>query len=151
MKISLVSVGARRNRTKRAVEDALADEYLKRASHFLQVTGTWVDSSESFWSLVDMASSRTRPRVILMDQGGRLQSSEEFAEMLRVLRDGGLQQLFFGIGPADGWNAASRDATDTLLSIGRWTLPHSLARVVVAEQIYRGLTIIGGHPYHSSH
>lgn len=151
LKISLISVATRRSRSKRSAEDALTDEYLRRASRFLDITGSWVENTESFWGAVTGTSSRSGTRVILMDQGGRLQSSQEFAEMIRGLRDGGQKQLVVGIGPPDGWDTKSSDAADMLLSIGRWTLPHSLARVVVAEQIYRSLTIIAGHPYHCGH
>jgi 23S rRNA (pseudouridine1915-N3)-methyltransferase len=55
------------------------------------------------------------------------------------------------IGPADGWSAEARQRADLLLSLGRMTLPHQLARVVLAEQVYRAFTILAGHPYHSGH
>jgi 23S rRNA (pseudouridine1915-N3)-methyltransferase len=55
------------------------------------------------------------------------------------------------IGPADGWSDAARARAGLLLSFGSITLPHQLARVVLAEQIYRALTILAGHPYHSGH
>jgi 23S rRNA (pseudouridine1915-N3)-methyltransferase len=55
------------------------------------------------------------------------------------------------IGPADGWSDTARQRADLLLSLGRITLPHQLARVVLAEQVYRAFTILAGHPYHSGH
>jgi 23S rRNA (pseudouridine1915-N3)-methyltransferase len=55
------------------------------------------------------------------------------------------------IGPADGWSVAARQRADLLVSFGRLTLPHQLARVVLAEQVYRALTILAGHPYHTGH
>ena len=58
--------------------------------------------------------------------------------------------LVLGIGPADGWSAALKRA-DLSLAFGRITLPHELAAVVAAEQIYRALTILAGHPYHTGH
>lgn len=78
-------------------------------------------------------------------------SSEEFAQQLGRLRDGGTQRLVLAIGPADGWSAAARQRANLVFSLGRITLPHQLAHVVLAEQVYRALTIIAGHPYHSGH
>jgi 23S rRNA (pseudouridine1915-N3)-methyltransferase len=59
--------------------------------------------------------------------------------------------MVFAIGPADGWSVNARDQANLLLSFGRITLPHQLARVVLAEQVYRAFTILAGHPYHSGH
>jgi len=55
------------------------------------------------------------------------------------------------VGPADGWSAEARNRAQLLLSLGAMTLPHELARVVLAEQVYRACTILAGHPYHSGH
>jgi 23S rRNA (pseudouridine1915-N3)-methyltransferase len=55
------------------------------------------------------------------------------------------------IGPADGWSEAARRKGSLVFSLGKVTLPHQLAKVVMAEQVYRGLTILAGHPYHSGH
>ena len=55
------------------------------------------------------------------------------------------------IGPANGWAAAARDAADMRLSLGAMTLPHELAALVLAEQVYRASTILQGHPYHLGH
>ena len=71
--------------------------------------------------------------------------------VLGRIRDEGTQRLVFAIGPADGWSAAARQRANLLFSFGRLTLPHQLARVVLAEQVYRALTILAGHPYHSGH
>ena len=57
----------------------------------------------------------------------------------------------FAIGPADGWSSVARQRANLLFSLGRITLPHQLARVVLAEQVYRAFTILSGHPYHSGH
>ena len=85
------------------------------------------------------------------DLNADLNRSDEFAERLGYLRDNGTQHLVLAIGPADGWSAAARQRANLLLSLGRMTLPHQLARVVLAEQVYRALTILAGHPYHSGH
>ena len=78
-------------------------------------------------------------------------TSEAFAEWLGKQRDTSAQQMVFAIGPASGWSEASRKRATLLLSLGAMTLAHALARVVIAEQIYRGFTILTGHPYHSGH
>jgi 23S rRNA (pseudouridine1915-N3)-methyltransferase len=59
--------------------------------------------------------------------------------------------MLFAIGPADGWTEESRKRATLLLSLGPMTLAHSLARTVLAEQLYRAFTILTGHPYHSGH
>ncbi len=78
-------------------------------------------------------------------------TTEQFAERVRLTRDGGLRHLLLAIGPADGWSAAARKAADLRLSLGAMTLPHELAALVLAEQIYRVSTILQGHPYHLGH
>jgi 23S rRNA (pseudouridine1915-N3)-methyltransferase len=57
--------------------------------------------------------------------------------------------IVFAIGPASGWS--ERRLAQTVLSLGPMTLPHELARLVLAEQIYRAFTILAGHPYHIGH
>lgn len=86
-----------------------------------------------------------------MDSGGRLLTSEDFAGAIGDFRDRGVQQIVVGIGGADGWTAEAKQRADLLVSMGRLTLPHGLARVVAAEQIYRAMTILAGHPYHCAH
>ena len=83
-----------------------------------------------------------------MDSRGKSQSSEDFARWLAKSRDAGQQTMVFAIGPPDGWSDDARRQAQTLLSLGPMTLPHELARVVLAEQLYRAFTILAGHPYH---
>lgn len=95
------------------------------------------------------AAARADRRVIL-DEGGKLLSSQDFAQFVASSRDAGVRELAFLIGGPDGHGDAMRDAADLVLSLGPMTLPHGLARAVLTEQIYRAVTIIGGHPYHRS-
>ncbi len=88
---------------------------------------------------------------MLLDGRGKMLSSEQLAGWIGQQRDGGQQTLVFAIGPADGWSEAARGRAGLLLSLGPMTLPHELARVVVAEQVYRAFTILAGHPYHTGH
>ena len=71
--------------------------------------------------------------------------------MLGRIQDDGAQSLIFAIGPPDGWSPAAIAVASRRIALGRITLPHELAAVVAAEQIYRALTIRAGHPYHSGH
>jgi 23S rRNA (pseudouridine1915-N3)-methyltransferase len=87
-------------------------------------------------------------RIVMLDARGKGQTSEAFAAELRRARDGGVEAIAFLIGGADGHGEAVRAAASQTLSLGAMTLPHGLARVVLAEQLYRAATIIAGHPYH---
>jgi 23S rRNA (pseudouridine1915-N3)-methyltransferase len=109
------------------------------------------ESEEALLDWLARQPGRAAAHAILLDSRGRQLSSEELADQLRRLRDEGTQRLVVAIGPADGWSAEALKRADLLLSLGRITLPHQLARVVLAEQVYRAFTIIAGHPYHSGH
>jgi 23S rRNA (pseudouridine1915-N3)-methyltransferase len=87
-------------------------------------------------------------RLICLDPGGDQLGSEEFAQALAKFRDGGAQGLAFFIGGADGLGLAAQFKADRVVSLGPMTLPHGLARIVLAEQIYRAGTLLTGHPYH---
>lgn len=87
-------------------------------------------------------------RLICLDRTGELLSSEAFARFLVTLRDGGTPGAAFLIGGADGHPRTLLDKADKVLSFGPMTLPHGLARIVLAEQLYRAETILAGHPYH---
>jgi 23S rRNA (pseudouridine1915-N3)-methyltransferase len=87
-------------------------------------------------------------KVICLDPGGDQLGSEDFAKRLAQIRDGGAQGLAFLIGGADGLGLAALFKADRVVSLGPMTLPHGLARIVLAEQIYCAGTILAGHPYH---
>jgi 23S rRNA (pseudouridine1915-N3)-methyltransferase len=86
--------------------------------------------------------------VIGLDPAGQSLASEAFAGLLAKLRDGGAEGIAFVVGGADGLSQEARTKAGKVLSFGPMTLPHGLARIVLAEQIYRALTILAGHPYH---
>jgi len=86
-----------------------------------------------------------------MDSRGKQLSSEEFAGFLGDYQERNPLPLLFAIGPADGFSEAARTAAQHMISLGKMTLPHELARVVLLEQLYRAFTILKGHPYHSGH
>ena len=86
--------------------------------------------------------------LIACDERGRTFSSRAFAAHIADLRDRGERRLMFAIGGADGLDAAVRTAAASTLAFGPQTWPHALARAMLAEQIYRAVTILAGSPYH---
>jgi 23S rRNA (pseudouridine1915-N3)-methyltransferase len=86
--------------------------------------------------------------IATLDERGRVMSSPEFAEQMARWRDGGRQDVAFVIGGADGIDPSLRARADFSLSFGKMVWPHMLVRVMLAEQIYRAATILGGGPYH---
>lgn len=85
--------------------------------------------------------------VVACDEGGREFSSVRFAAWLGEHRDGGRDASFI-IGGAYGLSDAVRRRATLSLSLSPWTLPHEMARLVLAEQLYRAGTILRGEPYH---
>jgi len=86
--------------------------------------------------------------LIAMRQDGASLDSDAFAKRLARHRDDGVRDLVFAIGGADGHGEHIQALARESLSLGPLTLPHALARVVLAEQLYRAMTILSGHPYH---
>lgn len=86
--------------------------------------------------------------LVLLDETGSTLSSTELARKLEGWRDGGAREAQFRIGGADGFGDAARGEADLLLSFGRATWPHLLARAMLAEQLYRATSILAHHPYH---
>lgn len=151
MKIALAAITPRRSRTKVEASEALTAEYLERAAHYTACESQFFPTEAALFDWLDKQAARTPAQLILLDSQGKLFTSEEFARQLGRLRDSGTQRAVFAIGPANGWSADAKARAAFLFSLGRITLPHELARVVAAEQIYRALTILAGHPYHGGH
>jgi len=86
--------------------------------------------------------------IVTLDERGKQLSSEEFAEIIARTRDDGVPALACLIGGADGHGPLLRERAALTLAFGRATWPHMLVRVLLAEQLYRGVTILTGHPYH---
>lgn len=85
---------------------------------------------------------------IALDERGRAMTSADLARLVAKARDDGRQHMAFLIGGPDGHDAGLLASAGERLSLGSMTLPHAIARVVLAEQLYRSATIIAGHPYH---
>jgi 23S rRNA (pseudouridine1915-N3)-methyltransferase len=151
MKITLAAVVPRRSRSRSEATDRLLADYIERAARYVPCDSQIFYSEDAVLDWLDRQPGRTPAYAVLLDSRGQQYNSEEFAAHVGRIRDEGTQRLAFAIGPADGWSPAARQRANLLFSFGRITLPHQLARVVLAEQVYRALTILAGHPYHSGH
>ncbi len=137
--------------TKVPAVQALTAEYLKRLSGYAQLEALAVGSEPALLKLAARAPNRPSSTLVLLDSRGRQFTSEEFARFLDDQQNRGPQPLLFAVGPADGFSDLARKTASSLLSLGKMTLPHELARVVLLEQLYRAFTILKGHPYHLGH
>ena len=130
-----------RGRIGRSPEAELVDRYLKRIAWPTRVS-----------ELPDRGGREPdRPaqgRRILLDEKGEILGSTAFAERLGRWRDDGVREARFLIGAADGFGDAERGEADMLLSFGRATWPHLLARAMLADQLFRATSILATHPYH---
>jgi 23S rRNA (pseudouridine1915-N3)-methyltransferase len=151
MKITLAAIAPRRTRSKSEATDRLLADYIERVSRYIPCDSQLFDSEAAVLDWLERQPGRTPAYAVLLDSRGQQCTSEEISAHIGRIRDEGAQRLVFAIGPADGWSPAARQRANLLLSLGRITLPHQLARVVLAEQVYRALTILAGHPYHSGH
>jgi 23S rRNA (pseudouridine1915-N3)-methyltransferase len=146
MKIKVAWIG----KTKETAIQTLTDDYLKRISRYVEAAGLALKDEAAVLSQAQGGRQRERHKLILLDARGRQLSSEELAEFLAREQTNALP-LLFAVGGSDGFSEGARRQADFVLSLGRITLPHELARVVLVEQLYRALTILKKHPYHLGH
>ena len=130
-----------RGRIGRGPEAELVDRYVKRLAWPFRSTEL-PDSGGK----VPPVEGQTR--IVLLDETGEMLGSRAFAERLGKWRDEGVRETRFLIGAADGFDDAERGGADLLLSFGRATWPHLLARAMLAEQLWRATSILANHPYH---
>lgn len=161
MEITLVTIG--RASRKHAAAEHLFATYIERIAHFARCNAVAYATEERFFAAIDATRgkkdrkaeessfSRSIPLLTMLDSRGKSFSTEQFAQWFQRQRDLSVRHLLFAVGPPDGWSDAARSRATLLLSLGPMTLPHELAAVVLAEQIYRAFTIIEGHPYHLGH
>lgn len=95
-----------------------------------------------------IAGIRDGVTLIALDENGRDMSSNELAQFIRKVLHEGTQQTAFAIGGPDGHGAAILEKADLKLRFGSLTWPHQMVRIMLAEQLYRTVTILSGHPYH---
>lgn len=131
--------------------DALTGLYLDRCAPFARCRAEAFRAENDLLEWVDRQQGRTPALRVLLDSRGRQMTSEAFAAWVGARRDDGTQHIVFAIGPASGWSDAARARAQLLFSLGPLTLAHALARLVLAEQLYRAFTILSGHPYHTGH
>ena len=151
MKIIIAAIG---KLNKKSPEQVLIDDYVSKTKwpvSIIQVEekkairGAELQAAEGELLLKQVPAGF---KIVALDERGDQPSSRDFAKKLGHWRDTGAAGIAFLIGGADGHADLIRDKADYLLSFGRMTLPHFLARVVLTEQIYRAKTILDGHPYH---
>ena len=130
-----------RGRIGRSPEAELVDRYLKRVNWPTRVTELPDTGGR-------MPALEPQTRVVMLDETGETPGSVAFADRLGRWRDDGVRELRFLIGAADGFSAEERKAADWLVSFGRLTWPHMLARAMLAEQLWRATSILANHPYH---
>ncbi|MFI0397323.1 23S rRNA (pseudouridine(1915)-N(3))-methyltransferase RlmH [Paracoccus jiaweipingae] len=155
MRLVLVAVG----RLKKGPEAALVGDYLDRFAKAARGLGlppvdlVELDDRKGGGMASEAALiARAIPdgaALVVMDERGAQPTSPEFAQRLAGWRDQA-RDVCFVIGGADGIDPALRDRADLAISFGRMVWPHMLARVMLAEQIYRAATILSGSPYHRS-
>ena len=136
---------------------AAIEDYETRAARYwpLEVREVREESARS--SSADLVRDREGQRlvaavpagaqVVACDVNGRRLTSAEFASWLQQERERA-RDVAFVIGGAIGLGEAVRDRASSSLALAPWTLPHELARLVLAEQLYRAGTIVRGEPYH---
>jgi 23S rRNA (pseudouridine1915-N3)-methyltransferase len=130
-----------RGRIGRSPEAELVDRYLKRLSWPVRVTE--LPDTGGKIPAIEGAT-----RIVMLDEGGENLPSRVIAERLGAWRDDGIREARFLIGAADGFGDAERAQADLLLSFGRATWPHMMARAMLAEQLWRAASILANHPYH---
>ena len=131
MKIFLYYIGKARDEHA----NAMAAEYIKRSGHFATCEMREIQPKR-----FDPWAKHPTAQKILLDPAGRALDSKKLTGLFE-------RDLVFVIGGADGLPPEWRARADLLLSLSPLTMPHELARVVLAEQIYRALTTLRGHPY----
>jgi len=158
VRLSILAVGHARGTS----EGLLCDEFQDRARKmgrnmgFSAVTIDELPAGKARDAATRMTDEAARlaarvpdgAHVILLDAKGKGMTSEDFAEMLGALRDAGTRDLAFVIGGPDGLAPLPGKKAGRSMAFGPQTWPHLLARALLAEQLYRAMTILAGHPYH---
>ena len=137
MKIFLYFIGKPRDEHS----NAIAAEFIKRSSRYIDC-----EMREIHPHRFDLFGRHSAGRKIFLDPGGKSLDSAAFIRVVQQAEDSG-QDLVYLIGGHDGLPAEWKPRADLLLALSPMTFPHELARALLAEQIYRSITTLRGHPY----
>jgi 23S rRNA (pseudouridine1915-N3)-methyltransferase len=131
-------------KTRRPELRSVLDDYVKRIARSWPTEVTEVRDGEAALKKLQVDRAAT---VVLLDAAGKVYDSVAFAKWLGEQRDRGTREIIFVCGDADGFPESLRERVRQRVSLSALTYSHELARVVLAEQIYRGLAILSGSPY----
>jgi 23S rRNA (pseudouridine1915-N3)-methyltransferase len=141
MLIRLLMLG----KTRRPEIRVLLDDYAARIRRFAELEMVELcEGSPAALRKIEIAPGAT---VVLLDATGKAHTSEQFARWLGATRDRGAREIVFLCGSADGFPEAVAKRATTKMSLSPLTFSHELARVMLAEQLYRAFAILAGHPY----
>ena len=141
MRIHFVMLG----KTRRPEIRTMIDDYVARIRRFADVELTELrEDSPASLRKFTLDSAAT---IVLLDDRGKPQTSAQFAQWIGKARDRGAREIAFLCGAADGFPETFRRRASQTLSLSSLTFSHELARVMLAEQLYRALAILAGHPY----
>jgi len=154
MRLQMVGVG----RLKDGPERSLTDDYLARAQPLARQLGFRGPDEHEVANGGGLEAEGARlisrmpggARGLRLDEAGENLSSTELARRLAIWRDEGLRDTVFFIGGAEGFSPEVRRRVPQALAFGAQTWPHRLVRAMLAEQVYRALTILAGTPYHKA-
>ena len=131
-------------KTRRPEMRAILDDYVRRISRSCPIEINEVRDADAAFKKLDADRAAT---AVLLDAGGRSIDSNALAKWLGELRDRGTREIVFVCGDAGGFPESVRHRIPQKLSLSPMTLSHELARVVLAEQLYRAFAILSGSPY----
>jgi len=140
VKLRLLMLG----KTRRPEMRAILDDYVRRISRSCPIEINEVRDADAALKKLDADRAAT---AVLLDAGGRSIDSNALAKWLGELRDRGTREIVFVCGDAGGFPESVRHRIPQKLSLSPMTLSHELARVVLAEQLYRAFAILSGSPY----
>jgi 23S rRNA (pseudouridine1915-N3)-methyltransferase len=152
LKLTILAIG----RLARSPETELVKTYVERATNAgralglgpVEVVEVEAKKPGKAAEAQVLAPHLADAHIIACDEHGQARPSRAFADEIAALRDRGVRRLVFVIGGADGLDPALLAQANGKLAFGPQTWPHAMARAMLAEQVYRAVTILAGSPYH---
>ena len=151
MKLTILAVGQMRGQAEQPLYETYAKRIAQSGKQVALDGLALIEIKEQKTAnekLEAALAARPAAFIIALDERGKQMDSRQWAGQLADWRDSGIADVIFVLGAADGLSAAVRARANSQLSLGPMTWPHMLARVLVAEQLWRALSILTGHPYH---